>query len=255
MSDKKYILTNETIDTGESRVEELFGETFFGNIFLFRIQAVRDFGDVKKGDKGGFVEHDENLSHSGNCWIYDNAWVYGDARVTDNARVWDDTKINTGNISGNTVLGAKYQLTDETINVCGHTLYRIKALKDFRNVKKGDKGGYVESYANLAQNGDCWVNGNAKVYGNADVYDYAQVYDNARVYGNARVFSNAKVHGDAQVYGNAQVYYDAEVWGNAKIFANAKISANARVYGDARVNGEAHVCDEDVTDDRYYNKD
>ncbi len=39
----------------------------------------------------------------------------------------------------------KYQLTDETQNYYGKTLYRIQALKDFGDVKAGDKGGWVES--------------------------------------------------------------------------------------------------------------
>ena len=38
----------------------------------------------------------------------------------------------------------KYKLTDETTNLLGRTLYRIEALKDFGDVKEGDKGGYVE---------------------------------------------------------------------------------------------------------------
>ena len=39
----------------------------------------------------------------------------------------------------------KYKLTDETIKHKGRVLRRIGALKDFADVKKGDKGGYVES--------------------------------------------------------------------------------------------------------------
>lgn len=73
----------------------------------------------------------------------------------------------------------KYELTDETIDVSGTTLHRIKALKDFGNVKKGELGGYVESEYNLSQIGNCWVYGNARVYGNAELCG------NARVYGNA----------------------------------------------------------------------
>ena len=44
----------------------------------------------------------------------------------------------------------KYRL-DETdrIDFYDHTLYRIIALKDFSDVKAGDKGGYVESEDNL----------------------------------------------------------------------------------------------------------
>lgn len=73
----------------------------------------------------------------------------------------------------------KYELTDETIDVSGTTLHRIKALKDFGNVKKGELGGYVESEYNLSQIGNCLVYGNARVYGNAELCG------NARVYGNA----------------------------------------------------------------------
>ena len=48
----------------------------------------------------------------------------------------------------------KYKLTDETIEVNGKTLYRIEALKDFSNVKKGDKGGFIEKEKNLSHLGN-----------------------------------------------------------------------------------------------------
>ena len=65
----------------------------------------------------------------------------------------------------------KYKLTDETIEVNGKTLYRIKALKDFSNVKRGDKGGFVEKEENLSHLGDAWVYNNTKVLDNAIVKD------------------------------------------------------------------------------------
>ena len=98
----------------------------------------------------------------------------------------------------------KYELTDETIEVYGTALHRIKALKDFGNVKKGELGGYVESERNLSQEGNCWVCGNAKVY------DNAWVFGNARVCGNAEVCGNAWVYGNVEVCGNAEVYGDAD---------------------------------------------
>ena len=85
----------------------------------------------------------------------------------------------------------KYELTDETIDVSGTTLHRIKALKDFGNVKKGELGGYVESEYNLSQIGNCWVYGNARVCGDAELCGNARVYGNAEVCGNARVYGNA----------------------------------------------------------------
>ena len=84
----------------------------------------------------------------------------------------------------------KYKLTEETINVNGITLYRIEALRNFANVKKGDKGGFVEKENNLSQSGDCWV------YGNVKVYDNATISGNAKVYGNAVICGNTKVCDD-----------------------------------------------------------
>ncbi|WP_330168907.1 MULTISPECIES: hypothetical protein [Bartonella] len=33
------------------------------DVSLKRIRALRDFGSVKKGDVGGFIEHESDLSH------------------------------------------------------------------------------------------------------------------------------------------------------------------------------------------------
>lgn len=90
----------------------------------------------------------------------------------------------------------KYELTNETIQIRGVTLYRVRALRDFGHVKKGDLGGYIEKEENLSQDGNAWVSGNVKVYGNAKVSGNARVYDNARVYGDAIVSGNANVFGD-----------------------------------------------------------
>ena len=49
---------------------------FITNIFgtkLFRIKALIEFGNVKAGELGGFVEKEENLNHEGNAWVYGNA--------------------------------------------------------------------------------------------------------------------------------------------------------------------------------------
>jgi len=52
----------------------------------FRIEALRDFSDVKKGDIGGFVQSEHNLSHRGDCWIYEDAVVEGDNRISGNTK-------------------------------------------------------------------------------------------------------------------------------------------------------------------------
>ena len=52
---------------------------------LFRIKALISFSDVIAGELGGYVEKEENLSQSGNAWVYGNARVYGDAEVCGDA--------------------------------------------------------------------------------------------------------------------------------------------------------------------------
>ena len=45
----------------------------------------------------------------------------------------------------------KYKLTEETIIVNDKILYRIEALKDLGNVKKGDRGGFVENEGKVSE--------------------------------------------------------------------------------------------------------
>ena len=40
---------------------------------LKRIRAIEDFGDVKAGDIGGWIEKEENLSSKDSAWVFDNA--------------------------------------------------------------------------------------------------------------------------------------------------------------------------------------
>ena len=105
----------------------------------------------------------------------------------------------------------KFELTTESIFVDGRKLYRIRAVKDFGDVKKGDLGGFVETEDNLSQTDDAWV------YGKAMVYGEARVCGKAEVYGEAEVCGGAEVCGEAMVYGKAMVYGEAGVCGKARI--------------------------------------
>ena len=100
----------------------------------------------------------------------------------------------------------KYKLTNETKIASGTTLRRIKALRDFGDVKSGNIGGWIESENNLSHNGNCWIYNDALVSGDAKVFDDARVFGYARVYGNARVFGNARVYGHAWVCDNTRIH-------------------------------------------------
>ena len=107
----------------------------------------------------------------------------------------------------------KYELIESDIK----GLYRVKALKDFADVKKGDIGGYVENPNNLSHKGCCWV------------------CDDAKIYNEARIYGNSEISGCAVIDGNAQIHGDSEVWGYAII------RDNALIYGDSVINGNAFI--------------
>src|SRR5574344_2466422 len=146
----------------------------------------------------------------------------------------------------------KYELTDEILEWHGHILHRIKALKDFSHVKKGDLGGWIEKEDNLSQDFDCWVYDDAKVFENARISLDAIIFDKAEVSDNAKVYDHAWIYGNAVVFDDAEVYDYAEVWGTTLVYGNAKVSDNAEVYGNAEVFGNAIIFrNAKVSDDAY----
>ena len=74
---KKFKLTSEFI-------------VDISGVKLFRIKALIEFGNVKAGDLGGYIEKEENLSHMGDAWVSDDARISGDAQVFGDARVSGD---------------------------------------------------------------------------------------------------------------------------------------------------------------------
>ncbi len=76
--ERHFKLTNET-------KVNIFG------VKLFRIECTVDCKWAKVGDKGGWIEKEDNIQ-GGEAWVYDSAevfgsaWVYGEAEVYDSAR-------------------------------------------------------------------------------------------------------------------------------------------------------------------------
>jgi len=64
---------------------------------LFRVELTIDCAFGKKGDKGGFVEKEENLQ--GN-----KAWLYNNAQIEGGGEIWGG-EIRGGEIWGGVILG------------------------------------------------------------------------------------------------------------------------------------------------------
>jgi len=118
--------------TSETKVNFL-GKT------LFRIELITDCKWGKIGDKGGFLEKEENLF--GDAWVSGNARVFGDARVSGDAEVFGDARVfGDAEVFGN-----------------------ARVFGDAR------------VFGNARVFGDARVSGDAEVFGNARVFGDAEV--------------------------------------------------------------------------------
>ena len=141
----------------------------------------------------------------------------------------------------------KYELVKESkATFIGRDIYRIRALRDFGNVKAGDVGGWVCSENNLSQEGDCWICDNAKCLDDARILDNAKMFDNAEMYDNSVMYDNTRMLDNAEIYGNAKMYDNSRMSGNARMYGNAKMYDNSRMYDKAIMCDNARMYDDAV---------
>lgn len=145
----------------------------------------------------------------------------------------------------------KYEITDVSHPEYPH-LHRIRALRDVgADVHAGDSGGYIESEANLSQEGECWLFGTAIACEDALVSQNARASEHAVIRGSAYVGGSARIEDFAVVEDRAIVTagcveLNARISGNAKVGANPVtnqfpfITQDAIVYGE--VSGKVDVC-------------
>lgn len=128
---------------------------------LNQIKAICDFGTVKAGEIGGWIENESNLSHEGHAWVKDNAKVYGEARVQDDAV-----------ISGNAEVYEKASVSGEA-KVFGYACIR----------------------------GEAKIQDKASVRGYSLVYDQAVVRDQANLERNAEIDKKIIIEGSSYITG------------------------------------------------------
>ncbi len=172
---KKYILTDETkehfvVDGTISKGGKI--------VTLHRIKAVSDIWNwnhtkilVHTGEKGGWVQSEENLSQTGSCWIYDNGIVCQKAKIEDCAIV-----------SGNAVVEGFAEV------------YGRARVQDFAYVY-----GCPEIYENAVIKGCATVFDASEIRGCAEISGYAKVCEYAEISGDALVTKNAQIGGHRRI--------------------------------------------------------
>lgn len=144
--EKKYRLTDETIE--------------FNGVKLYRIEALKDFGCVMKGDKGGFVQSEKNLSQLENCWIFDDSKAIGNSHVYQNAVL-----LSNSIICDNAFATGFSWIFGHSI-VCEKATITHNARIYFNSFICGNS--YVSGNAMLTESR---VDGVSEVTGNAEIHD------------------------------------------------------------------------------------
>lgn len=121
----------------------------------------------------------------------------------------------------------------------GRVMYRIKACRDIPpGIKKGDLGGYIAGYGNLAQDGDCFVADEAMAY------DEARVQDNALLKDRARALHGATISGNSVMSGSSVALYNAKLLDKARLIDAGSAGVDAIIGGHATVHTD--VCREAI---------
>ena len=175
---------------------------------LHQIVALKDFGMIKKGDLGGWIEDYSNLSQEGKAWVTNNACVYAFAKVSMNAFV-----------GGNARVAGKAVVTENAIVQNNAYIYGNAEVSGHAHVCSN-----AHIYGDACVYGNAVIRGNAHIYGFTSIYDLADVYDNAYVYGHACVSDNALVCDNARVYDYGRVGLNAFVGGNAVVCENMTVN-------------------------------
>lgn len=148
---KKYKLTDET--------KVYNGKT------LYRIQALKNFSYVIKGQKGGFVESENNLSQENDCWISNDAKVFDDARVSGYAEVVQ-----------NAIVCGRSKVANNAL-VYGHAFVKDSCIID---------DAVVGDYAK--------VTSGVSVGGGSNIRGYVEIKNDVEVHNGTCLGGNTNIH-------------------------------------------------------------
>jgi len=218
---------------------------------LYRIVAKRDFGKIKEGTVGGFIEDTNNLSQSGDCWVGDKAAVYANARVTKNAvvrghAVLKDYAIATGNavIEGRALLD-QYAFVNDFAWV-GNSTYLSECATVVDHARLYCYGYRSKSGKTYMPNvtGMARIKDSAFLEGRVSIRDHATVGGHSQVIGRIRLIEQAWISDEAELHGHVLVAGTAHIIGQACLCDRTVVTGNALIGGQTILGGKSLVtCD------------
>lgn len=159
---------------------------------LYRIRALIDIPryGVKAGDYGGFIETEDNLSHSGDCWIRDDAIVADNATLSEYA-----IAENRAYIGAFSHVGGLAKISDRA------------SVTDNAHI---DGDAWISGHATI---GDyCQISGGVKIDGQVYIHDYV------RITGRVYIGVDIDLQGDAVIKSMADIIIFKNFWSSGRYF-------------------------------------
>lgn len=196
MEKKHFMLTDETIN--------------HEGVVLHRIVATKPLEhiEVAEGDRGGFVQSEDNLCGSG--WVADDAIVMERAVVRDHAIVRGNALVSGNAWIANDALVSDHAIITGSTNIMQHAVVC----------------------------GYCFVR-NASVVGTAAISEFARI-DGADV----SIYGDVRIHGHAEIGGRATIFDRAWICGNATVAGVANIGGSIRIYDNVCIDGDVSITDD-----------
>lgn len=219
---RKYSITDITRELADGRL-------------LYRIVALCDFGPIRKGDLGGFVEHSGNLSQRGLCWIGGNAAALEDSKVTCDALLTDHAIIRDGvYVTGESHVGESVELV-EHVFVAGHAVLLGSTFV----------AGSVSILDHARLSCQAHMSRSKKTV-HPNVGDYARISDHACLEGRISIMDESEINGFAIVRGNVRMRERAKATDNALVEGLVTLSGNARALQNCRIRGRSVVTNDAI---------
>ncbi|AJD93057.1 hypothetical protein JMA_37390 (plasmid) [Jeotgalibacillus malaysiensis] len=164
--------------------------TFKGKEYtLYRIRALKDnlLHSVKKGTLGGWVEHENILSHEGNAWIANescvggktivqddacisgNAMVFGESEIKGSAWVGGSSTVYNTHIHGNAIVSGRATLLAVRLN--GSSFYHPLQI-----------GGDVHIQASIIGGSNIVIEGNIHVTESVLYLSHTKILNDAKLF-------------------------------------------------------------------------
>lgn len=148
---------------------------------LYRIRSLYDFmagngRSVKKGDLGGYVQSENNLSQSGKCWIFDDAKAFDNAIIRDNSTISDQAESYNNAIICDSADILDYSSVHGNAIICNSARIFSHSI----------------------------VFDSAIIGGNSRICD-SIIHDDAIICTSPGLCDNSEIYGNAKIIGNTQI--------------------------------------------------